>query len=156
MASDADWVIEDVHAALSDPDTTLRVVRAGSDVRDAVAAQTPDLVILDLQIGNMGGMATCLDLRLEAGAGRLPAVPVLMLLDRAADVFLARRSDAEGWLVKPLDAFRLKMAATKLLAGETMYETPRAEEDVAAADEAADDDAPTAEGDETGDETEVA
>ena len=29
-----------------------------------------------------------------------------MLLDRDADVFLARRSDADGWLVKPLDAFR--------------------------------------------------
>lgn len=134
LASDADWVIEEVGAALLDSDTGVRVVRAGSDVRDAVATQTPDLVILDLQIGNMGGMATCLDLRLEAGAGRLPDVPVLMLLDRSADVFLARRSDAEGWLVKPLDAFRLKMAATKLLAGETMYEQMPAEPESDASD----------------------
>ncbi len=124
LASDADWVIEEVAAALSDPDTTLRVVRAGADVRGAVGAQTPDLVILDLQIGNMGGMAACMDLRLEESGGRLPHVPVLMLLDRQADLFLARRSEAEGWLVKPLDAFRLKMAAMKLLAGDTMYEEP--------------------------------
>ncbi len=35
-----------------------------------------------------------------------------MLLDRAHDVFLARRRDADGWIVKPLDAFRLRRAAT--------------------------------------------
>jgi len=139
VASDADWVIEEVAAALSDPDTSLRVVRAGSDVRGAVGAQTPDLVILDLQIGNMGGMATCIDLRLEESGGRLPHVPVLMLLDRQADLFLARRSDAEGWLVKPLDAFRLKMAAMKLLAGETMYEEPEPPAPEPAATDAAED-----------------
>ena len=70
-----------------------------------VAESTPDLVVLDLQIGNMGGIAACLHLRHEAGAGRLPDVPVLMLLDRQADVFLAKRSGADGWVVKPLDAF---------------------------------------------------
>ena len=37
-------------------------------------------MVLDLQIGNMGGMATCLDLRLEESADRLPHVGVLMLL----------------------------------------------------------------------------
>ena len=123
LATDADRVIEAVSAALGEADTTVRVVRAGADVRGAVGGQTPDLVILDLQIGNMGGMAACIDLRLEAGAGRVPTVPILMLLDRAADVFLAKRSDANGWLVKPLDSFRLRRAATKLMAGETMFET---------------------------------
>jgi DNA-binding response OmpR family regulator len=85
-----------------------------------VSAKPPNLVILDLQIGNMGGMATCMDLRLEVGAGRLAPVPILMLLDRAADVFLAQQAGAEGWLVKPLDAFRLKMASVKLLSGGNM------------------------------------
>ena len=33
-----------------------------------------------------------------------------MLLDRRADVYLARRSGAEGWLIKPLDPLRLKRA----------------------------------------------
>lgn len=120
LASDADWVIQDVNAALSGPDTTVRVVRAGLAVAAAVEASTPDLVVLDLQIGNMGGMAACLDLHLEAGAGRLPHVPVLMLLDRSADVFLARRSEAEGWLVKPLNPLGLARAAALLISGGTM------------------------------------
>jgi DNA-binding response OmpR family regulator len=121
LATDADWVHEEVAAALDGDHTVLRV-RRGADVRAAVAEHEPALVVLDLQIGNMGGMATCRDLRLEAGAGRLPDVAVLMLLDRRADVFLARRSDADGWLVKPLDALRIRRAATALLAGGDHHE----------------------------------
>ena len=120
LASDADWLLEEVRAALSDPGTEVTVVRAGADVRNAVSSQSPELVILDLQIGNMGGMATCMDLQLEIGAGRIADVPILMLLDRSADVYLARQAGAQGWLVKPLDSFRLKVASVKLLAGEDM------------------------------------
>ena len=43
-----------------------------------------------------------------------------MLLDRSADVYLARQAGAQGWLVKPLDSFRLKLASVRLLAGEDM------------------------------------
>jgi DNA-binding response OmpR family regulator len=117
IATDADWLREDVEAVLTDPDTTVRVVRRGFDVRTAVQERAPDLAILDLQIGKMGGMATCLDLRLEEGAGRQPHVPVLMLLDRRADVFLARRALADGWVVKPLDPMRLSRAIRTVLAG---------------------------------------
>jgi DNA-binding response OmpR family regulator len=115
IATDADPVFDEVEAALADETTKVVRVRAGVAVGDAVAASHPDLVILDLQIGNMGGVATCLHLRHEAGEGRLPDVPVLMLLDREADVFLARRSDADGWVVKPLEAFSLRQAATQIL-----------------------------------------
>ena len=117
IASDAKWVVEEVTAALSSVEDTVREVNRGQDVLPAVADHTPDLAVIDLQIGRMGGMATCLDLRLEEGAGRLPHVPVLMLLDRRPDVFLARRAQAEGWLVKPLDALRVRKAITTILSG---------------------------------------
>ena len=45
-----------------------------------------------------------------------------MLLDRRADVFLARRSGAEGWLLKPLDPIRLRRAVAALLAGGTYHD----------------------------------
>ena len=117
VAADADWIHDEVEAALANPERKVRWVRRGMDVPHTVAELSPELVVLDLQIGNMGGMATCMALHLEAGAGRLPRVPVLMLLDREADIFLARRSDADGWLIKPIDAFRLRKAASALLAG---------------------------------------
>jgi DNA-binding response OmpR family regulator len=125
IATDADAVFDEVEAALADESTRVVRVRSGYAVGDAVAASLPDLVVLDLQIGNMGGIAACLHLRNEAGEGRLPEVPVLMLLDRAADVQLARRSGAEGWVVKPLDAFRLRRVATAILAGEPVPDVRR-------------------------------
>ena len=70
----------------------------------------------------MGGMAVCMTLRQDESGGRLPHIKVLMLLDRMADIFLARRAGAEGWLVKPLDSLRLRRAATTILAGGTVYE----------------------------------
>ncbi len=119
VATDADAVFAEVEAALADERTSVVRARAGQAVAAAVAASEPDLVVLDLQIGNMGGIATCIHLRHEAGEGRLPEVPVLMLLDRQADVFLAKRSGADGWIVKPLDAFSLRNAATAILDGES-------------------------------------
>jgi DNA-binding response OmpR family regulator len=116
LATDADWIHDEVAAAL-DGDHTVRRVRQGSAVVASVSERQPALVVLDLQIGNMGGMAACMELRLEAGADRVPDVAVLMLLDRDADIFLAQRCDADGWLVKPIDAFRLRRAAAALIAG---------------------------------------
>jgi CheY-like chemotaxis protein len=117
LATDADWVRDEVEAALADDDTGIVRVRTGAEVIGTVAATEPDLVVLDLQIGNMGGMAACMALRLEEGAGRLDPVPVLMLLDRPHDEFLAKRSAADGWLTKPIDPFRLRRAALALFAG---------------------------------------
>ena len=39
-----------------------------------------------------------------------------MLLDREADVFLAKRSNADAWLVKPIDSFGLRRSVDSLLA----------------------------------------
>ena len=118
LATDADWVVAELRAAVEGPDLAVRSVRRGEAVPAALREHAPDLVVLDLQIGNMGGMATCVHLHLEAEAGRLPAVPVLMLLDRRPDVFLARRSGADGFIMKPLDAIRLRKAVRSLLGGQ--------------------------------------
>lgn len=135
MAADAPWVVDEVAAAVSGPDCELVALTTGLAVRPwleetAEEGTEPDLVVLDLQIGNMGGMAVCQELRLEEDAGRLPPVPVLMLLDRRADVFLAKRVDAEGWLVKPLDPIRIRRAVNTLLAGGTYYDGSYAPEPI--------------------------
>jgi len=144
LATDADWIRDEVASALGDATTTVKLVRRGHDVVPAIAQLRPDLVVLDLQIGNMGGMAACMNIRLESGANRLPDVPVLMLLDRAADVFLAQRCNADGWLIKPLDSLRLRRAANVLMAGNMYTEgvpaEPEPESDDAGA-EAADESA---------------
>ena len=124
LATDADWIHEEVDAAIAGDDIEVFRVRHGVEVLPAVHAAAPDLVILDMQIGNMGGMASCMNLRLDESVGRLEHVQVLMLLDRDADAFLAERCGADGWIIKPLDALRLARAATSLLDGEPWTEGP--------------------------------
>jgi DNA-binding response OmpR family regulator len=115
VAADARWIRDQVRAAFVAPGQEVVEVIRGQHVLGAVAEHEPDLVILDLQIGNMGGVAVAIDLRLEESAGRLPHVPILLLLDREADRFLARRSDADAELVKPIDAGILRRAVKQVL-----------------------------------------
>lgn len=122
LATDADWIVDEVTAALGGPDTSFTVCRDGRAVAGEVAKRTPDLAVLDLQSGSMGGMAVAMSLRLDESVDTLPHVDVLMLIDRQADVYLAQRSGAEGWLIKPLDALRLQRAALAVKAGETYRE----------------------------------
>ena len=73
VATDADYVVNDVTAALSGPD-----VRSPSAARAARSAAWSakgdvDLAMLDLQIGSKGGMAVTMDLRLDESDGRVPA-----------------------------------------------------------------------------------
>lgn len=116
VAAEATWVREQVRAAFVSPGQTVVEVDRGHDVVEAVDDHEPDLVILDMQIANMGGIAVAIDLRLEAAEDRLPSVRILLLLDRVADKFLARRADADAELVKPVDAGTLRRVANRLLA----------------------------------------
>jgi DNA-binding response OmpR family regulator len=122
IAADAGSVYDEIRSVIEGAGTTVRWVRRGEAVREEMNARPADLVIADMQIGTMGGIAVALDLRLEADAGRVEARPVLLVLDRRPDVFMARRSGADGWVIKPLDPIRLRKAVAALLAGEKWHD----------------------------------
>jgi CheY-like chemotaxis protein len=117
VASDAAYLRREIAAVADGRDVEIVEVESGPEVVSEVRESPPDLVVVDMQMGNMGGMAVCLELRLQESYGDLPHIPVLMLLDRRPDVHLARRSGAEGWLVKPLDPLRLRRAIRAILDG---------------------------------------
>lgn len=131
IATDSAAVFDDVSSVVAGPGTTVRWIRAGEAVREELNARPADLAILDMQITAMGGIAVALDIRLEADAGRLDPCPTLLLLDRRADVFLARRSGAQGWILKPLDPIRLRKAVSALLAGGAWHDASFAPDPIA-------------------------
>ena len=104
---------------LEGPDLLVEEASSGRAAIARVQRGEIDLVILDMQVGNMGAMAICMELRHLESYGAAEPVSVLMLLDRRPDVFLARRSGAEGFVVKPLDAQRVRAAVRALLAGDS-------------------------------------
>jgi DNA-binding NarL/FixJ family response regulator len=122
VASDAAFLREEVAAVVAGGDVEVVETSSGPETIEVVGEDPPDLVVVDMQMGSMGGMAVCLELRLQESYGELPHVPVLMLLDRRPDVHLARRSGAEGWLVKPLDPLRLRRAIKEILSGGEYFD----------------------------------
>lgn len=120
VAAEGKWVRDLVKAACLSPGQRVIEVTRGQDIREAVKEYGPEVAVLDMQIANMGGIAVAIDLRLEGSAGRLPDVSILLLLDREADRFLAKRADADAELVKPIDPSTLRRTIDRLVAAATV------------------------------------
>lgn len=81
---------------------SLEVELAG-DAREALEqlrAAVPAVVVIDMQTGSAGGYALCKDMQQDR---RLSRVPVLMLLERDQDMWLAKQAGAQLVRTKPID-----------------------------------------------------
>lgn len=116
VVADAAWARNDVHASLTSPDFELVDHDDPRTVASKVADGEVDAVVVDLQVSSMGGMAITRSVRENATLDGAASPPVVLLLDRAADKFLAGRSGAAGWVVKPFTAEELRGAVTAAMA----------------------------------------
>jgi len=107
VVADDPWVVSEVHAALSIGNNELVVHSDPATAAIATGEESVNVAVVDLQVASMGGMAvtrSILDLK--------EPVPVVLLLDREADTFLAGRSGATAWVVKPFTASVLRAAVS--------------------------------------------
>lgn len=118
LVADATWVKDAVHAALSTGGYDVAEHSNPATVVTAVTAAKPDVVVVDLQVASMGGMAVTRAVRDAAAVGTIQEVPVVILLDRRADAFLARRAGASAWIAKPFEAAELRAALSAAAAAE--------------------------------------
>ena len=113
LVTDSTWVRNDVAASLA-PGWRLQL----SDSRVAVPAAAqygPDTVLVDLQVGSMGGFAVVRALRDAVAGGDIDPTRLILLLDRTADGFLVARAGADGALVKPFTAQQLRTVVTSVI-----------------------------------------
>lgn len=115
--SDVSWVVNDVRAALTDARYSVASVADPRTVPAVVTTDHPDAVLIDFQIGSMGGMAVTRSIRDAAATRGTPRPVLILLLDRDVDGFLAGRSGADAWIRKPFSADALRAAIDGLLAG---------------------------------------
>lgn len=109
LVAEAPWVLNDVLSATDDTRYEITALDNPHQAIERIAAGEPGSVaVVDMQVGSMGGMAICRAIREERTARSAPFLPVILLLDRQADAFLARRAGAAGWVLKPFNAFRLR------------------------------------------------
>ncbi len=109
LVADASWVRNLVHAAVPSDIEVLELDDPHAAV-DRFRESMPDVVVVDLQIGTMGGMAVTRSLKSTAAVEGWKEVPIVMLLDRSADAFLAKRAGADRWLTKPVVPADLRAA----------------------------------------------
>jgi CheY-like chemotaxis protein len=99
-----------ISACPSGAEITLR-----HDARDAwesMEGRRPAVVVVDMQTGSAGGFGLCKDM---AQSERLRDVPVVILLERTQDAWLARQAGATFSRVKPIDAHELFFDVLELL-----------------------------------------
>lgn len=87
-------------------------------VTDLLGESRVDAVIVDMQVGSKGGMAVIRAIRQATDANTRPRT--ILLLDRSADRFLARRAGADAAVLKPFDAPELRdaLGMQPVLAGQ--------------------------------------
>lgn len=117
VASDLPSLRRSIRATLEGPELEVLEAETGPEALRVAVDEEVDLAILDLQIGAMGAIAICAELRNLESYGDAEHTRVLLLLDRRPDVFLARRVVAEGFCVKPLEPAKLRRAVRTLLDG---------------------------------------
>ena len=119
VVADEAWARNEVHAALTEPDYSLIDHDDPKTTQELLDAEAPDALVIDLQVASMGGMAIARELHQQAALNETESVPVVLLLDRAADSFLAKRSGVAGWVTKPFTAHDLRTAVDKAISEAT-------------------------------------
>jgi DNA-binding response OmpR family regulator len=115
LVADAVWVVNDVRAAL-DEGHTITLLEDPRLAAETWLEDRHDAVLIDLQVESMGGMAVTRAIRDAAATSGVEHPPIVLLLDREADGFLAGRSGAAASVRKPFDTFELRDLLDGLMA----------------------------------------
>lgn len=110
LVTDSHWVRNEVESAIIEPTTSLVHVEDPRTVVAVAALNPPSVYLVDMQVGSMGGMAITRAIKAAASNGEVADRPVVLLLDRSADEFIAKRAGADRWIVKPFTAQALRSA----------------------------------------------
>lgn len=111
VVADGTWVTNEVRSALSLGSWQIEEMDDPRSVAARLAESRVDAVIVDMQVGSKGGMAVVRSIRQETDPAERPRM--VMLLDRPADEFLARRAGADASVLKPFDAAELRAALNR-------------------------------------------
>lgn len=108
LVADAEWVVNEVKAALAIGNWEIDASAEPARAAGRAVSGDYQAVVVDMQVSSMGGMAVIRAIRQAAGEGARPRL--VLLLDRVADRFIARRSGADAAVLKPLQANDLRTA----------------------------------------------
>jgi DNA-binding NarL/FixJ family response regulator len=117
LVADDHQLMREGTAALLGADERIEVVALARDGREAIALaerRAPDVVLLDLNMPEVGGLEACA--RLREGGG--PEVLMLTISEQEPDLYAALRVGAAGYLTKDVPPAELIEAVLAVARGE--------------------------------------
>jgi len=87
---------------------------SGPEALEKIAADRPDLVLLDVMMPGMDGYEVCRRIRQDPATARLPVV-MITALDKPSDRAMGLEAGADDFLTKPAEDDVLFPAMTRLL-----------------------------------------
>lgn len=121
MLADDQALVRDGFRALIEREPDLRVVGEacdGVEAIDLVRTQGPDVVLMDIRMPRLDGLAATR--HILGSGGPVPRIVVLTTFDRNEWVFEALRAGASGFLLKDVRAAALVEAIRVVHAGEAL------------------------------------
>jgi DNA-binding NarL/FixJ family response regulator len=118
IVADDHQLMREGTAALLGADERIEVIGLARDGREAIALaerRNPDVVLLDLNMPEVGGLEACASLR---AADDGPEVLVLTVSDEEPDLYAALRVGAAGYLTKDMPPAELIEAVLAVARGE--------------------------------------
>ncbi len=112
-------------AVVGDPDTELVEVRTPQRAVALIdAGERFDVVLGDADTAPSGGFFLAREIKARGQMGR-DVPPVVLLLARPQDIFLSNWSQADAYVIKPVDPFDLREVLQSVAAGEPVRALPR-------------------------------
>ena len=114
LVDDSPTILMSLSALLTKHGFAVRTAKDGADALKQVAAAVPDLVISDLNMPGMNGIAFLREVRRVPGM-RFTPVLILTTESQAEARAEAKAAGATGWLVKPFDPPKLLDVVKKVI-----------------------------------------
>ena len=114
IADDTLQAAELLEAYLSGPEYDVQFASDGVETLEKIAAQRPDLILLDVMMPRLSGFEVCKRLRADPAT---KAIPILMItaLDQPLDVERAVDAGTDDFLSKPISQAELLHRVESLL-----------------------------------------
>lgn len=114
IADDNEQNRELLDAYLAEEGYTILFANDGQEAMDAVDAQQPDLILLDIMMPKMSGYEVCEQLKADAEKRDIPVLMVTALNEQG-DIEKAVKAGCDDFLTKPVNQLELKTRVRSLL-----------------------------------------
>ena len=117
VCDDDDMIVQIVSSKLRDEGCNVATAASGRDVLQMLAAETPDLLIVDAMMPGMDGAEVLKAVRTD---GRLKALPVLMLSAKRDPEFIAKvvQLGITDYVAKPFSLGELAKRVKRIVGPE--------------------------------------